>query len=68
MKADGANTWAVGPPAFTRLAGHADPENNAGVALADLARHYQISIHPADLKSRHGNRIAFAENKPALFE
>jgi hypothetical protein len=44
------------------------PEDNAGVALADLARHYQISIHPADLKSRHGNRIAFAENKPALFE
>jgi hypothetical protein len=29
------------------------PQDDALVAFADLGSHYQISIHPANLKSRH---------------
>jgi hypothetical protein len=29
------------------------PQDDALAAFADLDRHYQISIHPADLKSRY---------------
>ena len=59
---------SAAPPALPDREALRIPEDDALVAFADLDRHYQISIHSTDIKSRHRNRIAFPEHELTLFE